>query len=233
MKIGGFQKVSLIDYPGKISSIIFTLGCNFRCHFCYVPQLVLPEKIKEMKEFPEDYIFSYLEKNRKFIDAVVLTGGEPLLQNDIEEFAKKIKSMGFCLAIETNGSCFEKLKSLIEKKLVDYIAMDIKTSLNFEKYNEIVGGVLTPELFENIKKSVETILKSGIDCEFRTTVFKNFHSKQDIIDICKVIKGKKYYIQKPKVVKEVVGKKELVPFDEKEIDEIISQCRHLVKVFKR
>ena len=132
MKIGGFQKLSLIDYPGKISCIIFTMGCNFRCPFCYVPQLVLPKKMKKMREIPTAEIFSFLEKNKGLNEAVVITGGEPTFHPDLPEFMRKIKAMDYSVALETNGTNFEMLKNLIEEKLVDYVELDIKNRVNFE-----------------------------------------------------------------------------------------------------
>ena len=143
MRIGGFQKLSLLDYPGKLSAIIFTLGCNFRCPFCYVPQLVLPEMMKKIKEIPVEYILSYLKKRRRFLDAVVVSGGEATIHSDLPDFLEEIKSMGYLVALETNGSNSRMLRQLVSDSLVDYIEMDLKAPLKFEKYNRAVGGVLT------------------------------------------------------------------------------------------
>ena len=233
MKIGGFQKTSLLDYPGKISSIIFTLGCNFRCPFCYVPQLVLPERIKDAKIVQEEYIFSYLEKNKKFLDAVVITGGEPTIHRDLPQFIERIKSLDFLVALETNGSNFKMLKGLVEKGLVDYVEMDIKTTLDFKKYNRVVGGVLTREMFENVKKSIKFLLETK-NYEFRTTIAKEFHSKQDIIEICKNIKGARvYYLQNVKNNVELICGKQLTPFSEEEIEEIIQEGKKYVNILYR
>jgi len=230
MIIAGFQKTSLLDYPGKISSIIFLAGCNFRCQFCYVPQLVLPEKIKILKTVKEDDILSYLDENKKFIDAVVLTGGEPTLNEDLPDLIQKIKAKGFLIGLETNGTNPNMLSSLIEKKLVDYVAMDIKTKLNFEKYREIVG-LLTEETFEKVKTSIKILLSSSIDYEFRTTLVKEFHSIEDIVEICKSIKGAKvYYLQNFKKLNETIAERDFTPFDKSEIDEIISRGREFVNV---
>jgi len=234
MRIGGFQKTSLLDYPGKISSIIFTIGCNLRCPFCYVPQLVLPEKIKEIKEIPEDYIFSYLDKNKKFIDAVVITGGEPTIHEDLPDFIQRIKNMGFLLGLETNGTNSQMLRYLIDKKLVDYIEMDVKTRVIFDRYKEIVGNVLTQEMFENIKSSIEILLNSGIDFEFRTTLVKEFHSREDILEICKSIRGvKKYYLQNLKIVEELLGKRKFSSFNKEDIKKIITEGKKFVNVIYR
>lgn len=231
MRIGGFQKISLVDFPGKISSIIFTVGCNFRCPFCYVPELVLQEKIKEIKKISEAYIFSYLRKNKKFIDAVVITGGEPTLQPDLVSFVRKIKSMNFLVALETNGTNPSIIQTLINDKLIDYIEVDIKTKLTFEKYNEIVGNVLTHKIFENVKKSIKLLINSDIKYEFRTTIIKEYHSINDILDICKSIKGvKNYYLQNVKNPGNLIGRKKLTPFSNKEIEKIIKKGRKFVNI---
>ena len=126
MRIGGFQKLSLLDYPGKLSAIIFTLGCNFRCPFCYVPQLVLPEMMKKIKEIPVEYILSYLKKRRMFLDGVVVSGGEATIHSDLPDLLEEIKSMGYLVALETNGSNSRMLRQLVSDSLVDYIEMDLK-----------------------------------------------------------------------------------------------------------
>ncbi len=150
MRIAALQGQSLIEYPGKISAVIFTLGCNFRCVFCYVPDLVLPERIRNAKPISENSIFSFLESRKKLLEAVAITGGEPTLQEDLPDFIRKIKKMGYLVELETNGTNFQMLEYLIESKLVDYVAMDIKHDLIFDRYKKITGDILTKELFENI-----------------------------------------------------------------------------------
>lgn len=231
MRIGGFQKTSLIEHPGKVSSVVFTIGCNLRCPFCYVPQLVLPEKIKAVKEISEDYIFSYLERNKGLVDAVVLTGGEPTLQTDLVDFVRKLKSNGLLVGIETNGTNPSLLSDLIRDKLVDYVAMDVKTVLNFEKYNIVVGGVLTVDLFEKIERSIDLLLSSDIPYEFRTTLVKELHERDDVLEICKRLKGARaYYLRNFKKVGDILGGRELAPFEEREIEEIVSEGRNFLSV---
>ena len=211
MKIVNILKQSLIEYPGKISGVIFIAGCNFRCPFCYVPHLVLPERIKELPSIPEKEVFSFLEERRGFLEAVAISGGEPTLNPELPDFIKKIKKMEYAIELETNGSNPEMLKYLIEKKLIDYVCMDIKNDLVFEKYNPVVGGVLTREIFERVKKSIEILLQGKVDYQFRTTLMKEFHKKEDIINICKKIKkAKVYYLQNFENTKgeTVSGKKE-------------------------
>jgi len=234
MRIGGFQKLSLIDYPGKVSCIVFTMGCNFRCPYCYVPQLVLPEKIKKLKEIPVAEIFSFLQKNKGLNEAVVITGGEPTLQPDLQEFIRRVKAMGYSVALETNGTNFEMLKNLIEEKLVDYVELDIKNKLDFEKYNLTVGGVLTEEMFENVKKSIKLLLEGKIAYEFRTTVVKELHTIEDIVEIARTIKGAKvYYLQNFRADVEVIGGEKFTPMDEETLKEIVKKASKFVRVVRR
>ena len=190
MKIGAFQKFSLIDYPGKVCAIIFTMGCNFRCPFCHNRELVLPD------EFLEDIPFEEIEnalKNRiGLIDAVEFTGGEPLLHRDIGAFIKRVKDMGFLVKVDTNGSFPDRLKEILP--YIDYIAMDIKAPL--ERYSDAVGVNIDST---SIKESIEIIKNSNKDYEFRTTVFKNyFKTLDDFLKIGQEInRAKAYYIQRP------------------------------------
>ena len=231
MRIGGFQKLSLVDYPGKISCIVFTIGCNLRCGYCYVPQLVLPERIRDLKEVPEGEIFSFLERNKGLNDAVVVTGGEPTIHRELPSFMERIKRMGFLVALETNGTNPDMLEGLIEERLVDYVEMDVKTALEFEKYQEITGGVLTEEMFENIKESIKVLLRSEVDYEFRTTLVKEYHSVEDILEICRALKGAKaYYLQNLRVMNELVGGKALTPFSREEIEKIVAEGRKMTNV---
>lgn len=149
-------------------------------------------------------------------DAVVITGGEPTLQPDLPEFIRKVKSMGYSVALETNGTNFEMLKNLIEEKLVDYVELDVKNKLDFEKYNLTVGGVLTEEMFGNVKKSIKLLLEGKIAYEFRTTVVKEFHRVEDVVEIAKAIKGAEvYYLQNFRADVEVVGERGLPPWTKK------------------
>lgn len=196
MKIGGFHKFSLIDYEGKISAIIFTQGCNFRCPFCHNPELVIPELFGNTISFDE--IQKFLEKRKGIIDAVEFTGGEPLLQDDIAEKIMQIKEMGFLIKLDTNGSLPEILSGLTE--LVDYIAMDIKAPL--EDYSEIAKVTI-----DKIKllKSIEIIKNKAKDYEFRTTLIKGFHNEERIQKMALTINGaKRYFLQKPHFSRNIV-----------------------------
>ncbi|MCD6215595.1 MAG: anaerobic ribonucleoside-triphosphate reductase activating protein [Candidatus Aenigmarchaeota archaeon] len=196
MLIGGLQKISLIDYPGKISCIIFTIGCNFRCPFCHNSQLVLEKKIKQLNHIKEGEIFDFLKKRKNLLEAVEITGGEPCLQTDLVSFIKKIKELGYLVKLDTNGSFPEKLEEIVSQNLVDFIAMDIKSPLTKEKYSKACGIKITDEKLKKIKRSVSIIIKSGVAYEFRTTAVPGLHTKEDIEAIVKYIKGaKKFVIQ--------------------------------------
>lgn len=187
MNIGGFQKTSLLDYPDKISAIVWTVGCNFNCPFCYNSNLVSGD----VELFPENEIFGLLEKRKGLLDALVISGGEPLMQKDIADFCKKVKQLGFLVKIDTNGMFPDKLKELIDKKLVDYIAMDIKAPK--KKYSELAGKKVD---ISKIEQSIDIINKSKIGYEFKTTFVPELLKKEDIIEIAKWLKdSEKYYLQ--------------------------------------
>lgn len=214
MQIIGLQKLTLIDYPGKIACIVFLARCNFRCHFCYNSDLVLPEKIKKQPKISEKKFFNFLKRKKKFLEGVVITGGEPCLNKKLPEFIKKIKEMGFYVKLDTNGSNPEMLKELIKKNLVDYIAMDIKTNLT--NYKNVIGVKI--KILKKIKKSIEIIknMNKKIDYEFRTTVVPNIHTKEDILQITKEIApAKKYYLQNFQAKKTINPKfQKIKPFSE-------------------
>jgi pyruvate formate lyase activating enzyme len=186
MIIGGLQKFSLIDYPGKISAIIFTQGCNFRCPYCHNPELVLPEHFSP--PLPEEEIFSFLEKRRNQLEAVEVTGGEPTLQPDLLDFLARLKKMGFLVKLDTNGSSPERVEEVLKKKLVDYLALDVKAPL--ERYQEVTCSKVNPE---KIRETIALIMNSGLDYEFRTTIVKSQLSLEDLLKIASLIKGAKLY----------------------------------------
>ena len=187
MNIAGVQKVTLLDYPGKVACEIFTQGCNFECPFCQNSSLI---PITNTGEFSEEEIFEYLNLRKNILDGVVITGGEPTVQKDLKAFIKKIKDLGLLVKLDTNGGNPKVLQELIDEDLVDYVAMDIKNVFN--KYNITAGKKIN---LDNIKKSIEILKASKIDYEFRTTIIKEMHSLDDIISICKLVGNAKYYLQ--------------------------------------
>lgn len=188
MKIGGFQKMTVLDYPGKVACTVFTHGCNLRCPFCHNAGLV----VRDEDLIDENEILSYLNKRRGILDGVCISGGEPTLQSDLFDFMKKIKDLGMLIKLDTNGTCPDKLQYAIDNGLVDYVAMDIKNCR--EEYAKTCG--LSKMDISKIEKSVEILMQSGIDYEFRTTVTKELHTPDDFAKIGQWIKGaKRYYIQ--------------------------------------
>lgn len=190
MIIQGLQKLTLLDYPGKVACTIFTAGCNFRCPFCHNASLVLDTSKNQV--IPEEEVLAFLKKRQGVLDGVCITGGEPLIQHDIESFMEKVKDLGYELKLDTNGSYPDKLKLLVEKGLVDYVAMDIKNSQ--ESYGKTIG--IEGYDIENIHKSIRYLLSGVVPYEFRTTVVKEFHQKSDFYSIGRWISGaQKYYLQ--------------------------------------
>ena len=195
--IVGFEKLSLLDYDDKLSAVIFFWGCNFRCPYCHNADIVAKSH-EDKAIIPTEDILAYLEKRKGVLDAVVITGGEPTLYINEELIAlmKKIKELGYLIKLDTNGSFPKRLKQLLDLGIIDFVAMDIKNSL--VSYSKTIGGILDGEEFLiNIKTSIDIIMSSGVDYEFRTTIVKGFHTKEDMKEIGELIKGaKKYRLQK-------------------------------------
>lgn len=190
MKFNGFQKLTLLDYPGKVACTLFTAGCNLRCPFCHNASLVT--HIDNTNIYNKEEILSYLGKRQGILEGVCISGGEPLMQKEIEDFIKEVKSLGYSVKLDTNGFYPDKLISLVEKGLIDYVAVDIKNS--YSKYAKTTG-------IENLdlaplKRTVEFLLSGKVDFEFRTTIVEGLHTEADILDIGKTIKGApRYFLQ--------------------------------------
>lgn len=185
--IRGVFSPSLIDYPGKIVSTVFFNRCNFRCPFCHNPELALDKDSND--PIDPDEIIASLVKRKKWLDGVCITGGEPTLHKGLGEFISRIKNEGFLVKLDTNGTSPDIIKDLIDKKLLDYIAMDIKTHI--DDYDRIAKVKVNKAA---IKKSVEIIKNSQIDYEFRTTVVPGYFDKNDLLKICKWLDGSKKYV---------------------------------------
>lgn len=210
MKIGGLEKLSLLDYPGRLSAIVFTVGCNFRCHFCYNPLLVWPVresgkrkyKNKGFSPFTEQDLFLFLESRKGKLEAVVVTGGEPTLHNDLPEFIAKIKAMGFLVKLDTNGTNPAMLAKVLSQGNVDYLAMDLKAPV--DKYEKIVGVAVN---CQDLAESVKIIINSGLPHEFRTTVVPGLLTIDDFRKMGSTIKGAQaWYLQKFKSDTELVNR---------------------------
>ncbi len=186
MRIHGFQKLTLLDFPGKMACIVFTGGCNFVCPFCHNSRLIAD---KDLPSIAEEEVSDYLKKRAGILEGVVISGGEPLLQPDLKEFLTKIKALGYPVKLDTNGSIPDRLEELVNAGLIDYIAMDIKNSP--AKY-ALTAGLESIDIGK-IKRSVEIIMNSGIDYEFRTTVIKEFHEQADFEKIGRWLTGAKAF----------------------------------------
>lgn len=230
MIIGGLQKLTLIDYPGKIAATVFLAGCNFSCPWCHNPELVLPKKIKKAKKISKKYFFDFLKKRKGLLDAVVICGGEPTINKELPDFIKRIKKMGYLVKLDTNGSDPKMLKNLIKKKLIDYVAMDIKAplitkslKLKTKNYDEATGVKIN---LNKIKESIKIIKNSGIDYEFRTTMVPKLLQLKDIAEIAKQLKGDKiYYLQQFKPEKTIDSKfRKTKLFSQKQLKVIQKEC---------
>ncbi len=226
MRIGGFQSFTLIDYPGKRACIVFTQGCNFRCPYCHNPDLVLPECFGPT--ISQEEILSFLEKRKNKLEAVVITGGEPTLQKGLGSFIERVKERGFLVKLDTNGYEPGVIKRLLERGLVDYIAMDIKAPL--ERYEEITRSRLD---VDRLRESIEIIKNSSVDYEFRTTVVRDLLSKEDLLRIGLLIKGaKRYYLQRfypkntldPDFTKKSTYREEELKGLAEELKEYVNEC---------
>ena len=190
MIFNGFQKMTLLDFPGRVAATLFLGGCNLRCPFCHNASLVLDAKSRE--EYEDTEILSYLEKRRGLLDGVCVTGGEPLLRYELPDFLRRVRALGYAVKLDTNGTMPDRLEALLREGLVDYVAMDVKNALS--RYGETVGIPdfdVTP-----IERSIDLLLSGAVDYEFRTTVTKELHRAEDIAALAKRIRGaRRYFLQ--------------------------------------
>lgn len=228
----GWQKVSLIEYPGKIVSVLWVEGCNFRCPWCYNKDLVLsPENLPLIEE---NEILNFLKKRIAFLDGIIITGGEPFAykniknkEEDLINFITKVKKFGFQVGVETNGSFPEKLKKLIKRKFIDFAAMDVKAPLRKQIYDKIAGVNVD---LDKIKKSIDIIKNSGIEHEFRTTAIPTLN-KSDIIKIVQQLGAEKYVLrqfnQKDTILNEEY--KRMKPYSDEELKEMQKEAKKFIK----
>ncbi len=192
LRIGGLQKLTLLDYPGKVACTVFAAGCNLKCPFCHNRDLVfVPENFEY---YDPDEILAYLDKRRGILEGVCISGGEALLQREMFDFMRRIKEMGYLIKVDTNGQNSEALKEAIDEHLVDYVAMDVKNT--WAKYSETVGMNLNEDQLNRYRETMKLLMEGDIDYEFRTTVVKTFHTKEDLMEIAGELKGcRAYYLQ--------------------------------------
>jgi len=219
MQIAFLQRTTLLDYPGKVACIVFLSGCNFRCPFCYSDELVLPEKIKEIPFIKEEDFFSFLEKRKGKLEGVVICGGEPTLQVDLPLFCQRIKGLGYLVKLDTNGSNPAALKNLLKENLVDYVALDIKTSK--ENYQAVVGSSL-PEIAEKIEKCLFLLRESQVDFETRTTCVPGIINQETIRKIGAWLSGSQRYYLQPFLAQKTLDPtlKTIKPYTIKAMEEI-------------
>ena len=192
MVIKGLQKTTLLDFPGKVACTVFTAGCNFRCPFCHNSSLVV--RAGEVDEIPMESFLSYISKRKGLLDGVAITGGEPLLNPDIDELMRKIRAEGLLIKLDTNGAYPDRLEALLDEGLVDYVAMDIKNTK--EKY-ALTAGLDESFDISTIERSIDIIMKKAPDYEFRTTVVRELHTPEDLVAISEwITDAKNYFLQK-------------------------------------
>ena len=190
MRIGGIQKLTLLDYPGKVACTVFLSGCNLRCPYCHNPGLVLPERMGA-QELSVSEVLDFLERRRGKLDGVCITGGEPTLHSDLPVFLRLLRAMGFSVKLDTNGTNPEMLDSLLREGLPDYVAMDIKNSPS--RYAETCGGI---DMLAQVKKSVKLLMSGAVDYELRTTVCAPLHTPREMEEIGRWLAGaKRYFLQ--------------------------------------
>ena len=233
MTIGGLQKVTLVDYPGRLACTVFLSGCNFRCPFCYSKELVLDQEIKNHPQISEDYFFDFLNEKKGLLDGCVICGGEPTIHGEsLIEFLRKINKMGFLIKLDTNGTNPDLIKRLIDEKLVDYIAMDVKAPLIKEKYEAACGMVVD---ISKIRESISIIKDSGVEYEFRTTVVPGIHTAEDVIRIANdIAPASKYFVQRFRGEKGTLDKRfeAVIPFPDEFYKNIEKEVKDFFTIFR-
>lgn len=222
MQIHGFNKTTLLDFPGHLASTVFTGGCNMRCPYCQNADLVLNPLSQPLID--ENVIFDHIKKRKGIIEGVCITGGEPTLQKDLEDFIKRLKDLGVLVKLDTNGYRPEITRKLMENGLIDYVAMDIKSSL--DEYHIVSGVNLDTSL---IKESVELLKNGPIDYEFRTTVVKELHSKETFEKIGELLSGAKQYFLQGYIDSERVIERRFSSYTKEELEGFVTILKKTIK----
>jgi len=224
MLISGLQKLTLLDYPGKVACTVFTGGCNFRCPFCHNSALVLPEQLSRENE--SGAVLAFLKKRVGVLDGVAVTGGEPLLHPDMADFLREVKAMGFLVKLDTNGSFPERLISIVEAGLADRVAMDIK---NAPALYAKTAGVREDFDLSGIERSKDFLLSGAVEYEFRTTVVRGLHTAESLMEAARWIEGaKEYYLQQYKDSGAILDSTDLGAFDAEEMRALADAVRPIV-----
>ena len=223
MLVSGLQKLTLLDYPGKVACTVFTGGCNLRCPFCHNSALVLPEQLSHDSSAEE--VLRFLKKRVGVLDGVAVTGGEPLLHPDIGDFLREIKALGFLIKLDTNGTFPDRLAALVEAGLVDRVAMDIKNAPAL--YGQTVG--LPGFDPAGVTRSKDFLLAGSVDYEFRTTVVKGLHTAESLLAAAEWIRGaKEYYLQQYKDSGAILSGEGLGSFDGEEMRALAAAVRPVI-----
>ena len=219
--IQGLQKLTLLDVPGKVACTIFTGGCNFRCPFCQNSDLL---SCNTSGAYSVDEVLGFLKGRTKLLDAVCISGGEPLLQPELPDLLREIKAMGYYIKLDTNGSFPERLKAVVEEHLVDYVAMDLKNSA--ARYSETIG--MPPLYQDKIEESIDYLLSGVIPYEFRTTVVRELHSAEDLLQAAERIRGAEHYYLQGFVDSDRVLKPGLCAYSAEEMEALRQQILSIV-----
>jgi pyruvate formate lyase activating enzyme len=224
--MGGIQRFSSIDFPGNLAAVVFAMGCNFRCPFCHNPELVAGGA----GALPEEYVLQFLSARVRQLEGVVISGGEPTLQLDLSDFIEKVRALGFRIKLDTNGTRPDVLKSLIARKMLDFVAMDIKHV--WSRYAYAVG--LRSIAIEKIQQSVALLMASEVDYEFRTTVIRDFHDPQDIVALSEQIRGARRYAVQEFIPQKTLSKdfEQKLPFERKSLEALAPEISKNVEYFE-
>lgn len=193
MRIGGFVKQSFIDWEGMLSAVVFTKGCNMRCGYCHNPSLVVPDLMEARRDIPVEGVLDYLAMRRGWLDAVVVSGGEPTLQRDLPDFIRKIKEMGYKVKLDTNGTDPDMLEQLALGGMIDFVAMDIKHIPDLASYKRIT--TMPEDMMESVRRSIRFLLTGSVPCQFRTTVIGDVHTPEVCAALGKMFAGTRYVTQ--------------------------------------
>lgn len=232
MKFAGILKQSLVDYPGKVAAVFFTRGCNICCPFCHNAQLVIRPHDPPVAMDMEDALL-FLKRHAGFLDAVVVSGGEPTLHESLPGAFRSFKALGYNTKLDTNGTNPAMLKLMLDENLLDYVAMDVKAPLDFKKYAQAVGRISLTDFF-NVRSSINLLRSALIEVEFRTTVVPSLHTEEDIADIARYLKGcQKYTLQQfnPSVTLDP-GFGSVTPYSREEMQRIADLCSKYVDEIK-
>jgi pyruvate formate lyase activating enzyme len=230
MKYAGWMKQSLVDYPGEIATVLFTRGCNMRCPYCHNADLLIRTRENQKNDHDLAIILEFLKERHGFIDAVVISGGEPTLHPELISDIEQIKALGFKVKLDTNGTNPEMLAQLLERNLLDYVAMDVKHELEYRQYQQ-AAGKLSSEAFFHIKGSINLLRNADIDVEFRTTVVPVLHQPEDIVNIARALEGAKLYTLQQFNPRHTLNAAwaTVVPYNREQMNDLAQQCAPYVK----